>query len=130
MRRTLILFHLYFFNYAIYSSAVQRNRDELNCNDLSTKKPCTKLSAHTRVYCGACSAAKKIYTHVKHTLKALNYPMSTHLSWSKSCGIPWYRITCYCKTNPSSVSSDREGCSAIDLKQQQGVFPPSGHIVP
>lgn len=63
-RRTLILFHLYFFNYAIYSSALQRSRAELNCSDLSTRKLCTNLSAHTRVYCGACSAAEKIYTHI------------------------------------------------------------------
>ena len=36
-------------NYAIYSSAVQRSRDELNCNDPSTKKLCSNLSSHTRV---------------------------------------------------------------------------------
>lgn len=42
-----------------------------------------------------------------HTHKSPDYPMNSHLSWSESCSTPWYRITCYCKTNLSSVSPDR-----------------------
>lgn len=83
-------------NYAIYSSAVHKRRDELDQNDTSNQKTLLQPSSHSQ----GCTV----------------YSWENKIQWETETGRE-QRITCNCKTNPSSMYPDQGG-SAAEVQQQ------------
>lgn len=101
----------FFFNYATYSCSAEEQRwTELEWPIHKN----SKLSSHTRVYCGVCGAAGKTHTSLQIT-------QWTHTSVSLSCSTPWYRVTRYKQTWVHCPLI--QGEDAVDLQQYQCVFP-------
>lgn len=82
-------FFSFFFNYATYSCKCRGA--EMNWTGVTHPPKNAKLSSHTRVYCGARSAAGKTRTRLQFT-------QWTHTSVSLSCSTPRYRVTRYKQT--------------------------------
>lgn len=103
-KKTLIpLFFLFFKknNYAIYSSAVHKSRDELDQNDTSTQKTLLQPSSHSR----GCTV----------------YSWENKIQWETETERE-QRITCNCKTNPSSMYPNQGGIAAKVQQQLRAHF--------
>lgn len=122
-RRTLILSHFLLCN--IFLSGAEEQG--VNCNDPSNKKLCFNLSTHTRVYCGACSAAGKTHPHINtlaHTHTSLQATQWTHTSVGRrAVEFRGTELHVIAKQTRVQCPLIEERCSVADLLQQQSVFP-------